>query len=228
MNKIFTSLMLMAAAFGAAAQSFTVSTPDGKTYADGDEVNCSYSFSGYGYDWEPGLQVTVDKETSPLGGSSFSVTVSASEPGVVRFCGLSTECAILGSDPVTNSKSFKLGQTFPLSIDIYDYPTKPEKTIVATVKITDGTETVNLKVNFLPTEAAGIAEVEVGNGTLSFVGRTMHYGVEQPSKFSLYNISGRAVVDRTLSGAGSLSFASIPAGVYIYRLGTKTGKVLLK
>ncbi len=228
MNKFFTSLLLMAAAFSAAAQTFTVGTPDGKTYTDGNVINVGYTYNGRGYDWEPNLKVTVNKETSMLGGSTFSVTVKASEPGVVQFCGLSTECTFVGSEPATHTRSYKEGQTFPLSIEIYDLATIPASDIVATVKITDGTETVNLTVNFLTTEASSIREVSDGLDEVSFSGRTMNFSVASAAKFSLFNISGRAMVDRTLSGAGSLNFSNIPAGLYIYRLGAKTGKVLLK
>lgn len=218
----------MAAAFSAAAQNFTVSTPDGKTYADGDVVNVGYVSSKYGYDWEPGLKVTVNKESSPLGGSLFSVTVTASEAGVVQFCGLSTECTFVGSEPATHSKSYRLNQTFPLSIEIFGRQTLPATPTSATVVITDGVETVNLTINFLNDEAASINEVAGNENEIAFSGRTMHFSVASAVKFSLFNISGRAMVDRTLSGSGSLNFSNMPAGLYIYRLGAKTGKVLLK
>lgn len=220
--------MFAAFALCAGAKSFTVSDAAGRTYADGDVVNVGYTFNGMGYDWEPGLQVTVNEETSLFGGSSVTVTVSASQPGIVQFCGISGECEILGNAELSRTKTYYQGNTFPLSIEILDNPENLSAEIATTVKITDGSETVTLTVNFLTTEAAGIHEVAFGHRSVEFIGRTMHYALDGTAKFSLYNISGRTVADRTLTGSGSLSFSSLPAGLYIYRLGSETGKTFLK
>lgn len=229
MKQIFTSLMLLAAsAFGAAAANFTVSGPDGRSYSDGDVITVGYTFDGFAYAWQPDLKVTVNENASMFGNSTFTVTVGASQPGVVQFCGVGGSCTIVGSAPVTRSNTYAKGQEFALGVEILDSPDILAEEVSTTVKITDSQETVNLTVKFIPTEAAGISAPEASATEVSFSGRTMHFSLDAATKFSLYNISGRTLVDRTLSGSGSLNLGGIPAGVYVYRLGTLTGKVLLK
>lgn len=220
--------MLMALALSASAQTFTVSDAAGKIYADGDVVNIGYTFDGECYSWSPEIQVTVNEETSLFGGSTFSVTATASQAGIVQFCGLIDGCTILSSASATHTKTYTKGQTFPLAIEILDCYDMLTSEVSVDVKITDGSETMKLTINFLTTEAAGINETAGMVSKIAFSGRTMTYSLESAEKFTLYNISGRAMVDRTLSGSGSLNFTSYPAGVYVYRLGSKTGKVLLK
>lgn len=228
MNKIFTTLTLLAAALTASAQNFTVNTPDGKSYTDGDVINIGYEFDGECYNWLPDITVHVNKATSAItGASSFSVTASASTPGVVQFCGLSTSCNFIGAAPVTNSATFKAGQRFPLSIDIIDRYENLSAPIESKITITDGDETINLTVNFLDSEHAGVNSVTAAAGTLRFNGRTVNFAMESAAKLTIYNISGRPVVNRTLAGTGSLNLSAIPAGVYVYRCGSLTGKVLL-
>lgn len=227
MKKIFTSLMILSAALSASAQNFTVGTPDGKTYADGDVINLGYTVAGGFYIWNPELQVTVNSATSVISGqSAFTVTVSASAPNQVQFCGLDQNCVTIGADPASKTGRYGEGATFPLEVDIKTFAnlTAP---VESTITITDTKETVTLTVNFLPTEQAGISETSAAANTLKFSGRTLHFSMESTANFSLYNISGRQVVSRSISGTGSLNLSAFPAGVYVYRCGSLTGKVLL-
>lgn len=229
MNKIFTSLLILGTALSASAQNFTVGTPDGKTYSDGDVINIGYTPTTgmYNHIWDPKLNVTVNSAGSAITGqSSFTVTVTASAPNLVQFCGLSTNCEVVGEDAVSKKGIYKPGDTFPLEIDI-KYFKNLDEPVESKITITDGKETVNLTVNFLTTEEAGINETAATGNSLRFAGRTLHFAMESTARFTLYNISGRPVVDRTIAGTGSLSLNAFPAGVYVYRCGSLTGKILL-
>lgn len=226
MQKIFTSILLLGAAFTAAAQNFTVTTPDGKTHADGDVINVGYEFDGECYDWLPELTVNVNKAASSITGkSAFTVTATASKSGFVKFCGLNDACDIL-KPTVTKSNTYAAGAKFPLSIDIVESYTMIPEAIETKIEITDGVQTLNLTVNFT-TEQAGINAPATAANTVKFIGRTLHYSLDSATAITLYNISGRPVISRSLSGTGSLNLSSIPAGVYVYRCGLSTGKVVL-
>lgn len=226
MQKIFTSILLMAAALTAAAQNFTVTTPDGKTHADGDVINVGYEFDGEYYDWLPELSVNINKATSAITGkSAFTVTATASRPDIVQFCGLTGACDIL-RPTVTKSNTYAAGAKFPLSIDIVESPAMIPEAIETKIEITDGVQTIKLTVNFT-TEQAGINAPATAANTVKFIGRTLHYSLESATSITLYNISGRPVISRSLSGTGSLNLSNIPAGVYVYRCGLSTGKVVL-
>lgn len=56
----------------------------------------------------------------------------------------------------------------------------------------------------------------------------LKYNVNGTSDLTLYTTDGRRVLNQTVSGNGSVSTAALANGVYVYTLGTKSGKVIVK
>lgn len=232
MKKIFTSLMLLATVAVASAQNFTVTGAGEATYADGDVINVGYTEGARPgtYLWDPELSVTVNTAGSLLSNkSTYTVTATANVPEIVQFCGLDGVCNILLDAPVSKSNSYSAGISFPLAIDIAAKREIISSAIEVKVVITDGKETVNLTVNFLPSEhQAGIETPEVADFGITINGRTLSYNVASRANLTLYNISGRAVLNSNVNGNGTLSLDNLPAGVYVYRLGETAGKILVR
>lgn len=228
MKKIFTSFICLAAALVASAQNFTVTGIDGVTYNDGDVVNIGYTTGQFpGKQWDPELKVNVLEATSSLTKRSvFTVTAYADAANIVQFCGLDGNCLMLAGSPVSKSGSYAADQSFFLQIDILNKVFS--KPITASVSITDGEETINLTINFLTTEQASIDAPEVAAPALTLNGHTLTYNVDSPTNLTLYNISGRAVMNRNVNNSGTISLDGFHAGVYVYRLGTLTGKILVR
>lgn len=230
MKKLFTSLTLLGAAvFGVSAQNFTVTGLGDATFADGDVVNVGYTPSAIPgrYNWDPELEVHVNHATSAITGkSTFTVSVSANVDGKVQFCGIDGQCQIIGATGVTKSGSYSAGNVIPLIIDIANERQLPAEPYVVNVSVSDGVETVNFTVNF--TSEAGLATPEVADSRIRVSGRTLHYTVDATDNLTLYNISGRSVISRSVSGTGSINLRGVPAGIYVYRLGTLTGKLLVR
>lgn len=244
MKKLLTSMMVLAAAFTAAAQDFTVTGLDNATYADGDEVNIGYVTSSFGpgfYDWNPELTVTINQVSGITGQCNLTVTAELAEDSkqyagnFAQFCSTMTQtgedepsCTPLESTAVTKTGSFALNSRVDLGIEalIKALPATPVK---VNVTISSSAQTVNLTVNFLLSEQTGIDAPEVSANSVTALGRTVNYNLIAPAQFTLYNISGRAMVNRRLAaGTGSMDLAGLPAGVYVYRCGELTGKLLLK
>ena len=229
MKKIFTSFICLAAALVASAQNFTVTGIDGVTYNDGDVVNIGYTAGQLPgkHNWDPELKVNVLEATSSLTKRSvFTVTAYADAANIVQFCGLDGNCLMLAGSPVTKSGSYAADQSFFLQIDILNKVIA--NPITASVSITDGEETINLTINFLTTEQASIDAPEVAAPALTLNGHTLTYNVDSPTNLTLYNISGRAVMNRNVNNSGTISLDGFHAGVYVYRLGTLTGKILVR
>lgn len=76
---------------------------------------------------------------------------------------------------------------------------------------------------------AGIDNV-AGDG--SFVslaaGNILEYNVPEGTKLDIYSINGSTVLERTVNGHGSLSLDRLAPGVYLYKAGKLSGKVLVK
>lgn len=230
MKKLFTSLMVLAAAFTASAQNFHVTGVDDATYSDGDIINIGYTEDGRPgtFKWDPELIVHVDKATSAITGrSTYTVTATANEPQVVQFCGINGQCQMLKATETTKSGTYSAGNIIPLEIDIAATKAMLTEPVEVKLTISDGSETMNLTLNFLTSEQSGISAPSVAEKSIKVAGRTLHYTLSGMENLTLYNISGRAVVNRNVNGTGSISLSGLPAGVYVYRLGQETGKVLV-
>ncbi len=212
--------MMFCGALLASAQNFTVSSSQGPV-ANGATINCGYIEDDGEFIWDPELKLQTNKS------GTYSVTASASVPDVVKFCGLSEQCEMLTAAPFTRSKEYSAGRTVLIQIDMELYE-KIAQPVVVDVTVTDGDETVSFTVNFLTTETGAINAVKVPSGSLRFSGRNLSYSLNSAEAFTLYNISGRQVYNRVLSTGGNIYLGNIPAGVYVYRCGNQTGKVILK
>ncbi|MDE6513578.1 MAG: T9SS type A sorting domain-containing protein [Muribaculaceae bacterium] len=223
MNKIFTSLLMLGAAFAASAQNFTVSSVDGPV-ANGATLSVGYDYNSEWdmYDWDPELTIHANKA------GTYTISATASESGVVQFCGFTGQCTIL-KPSASRSASISAGQEVPMQLDIKGAFELLSKPVSLEVTVTDGSETVKFTVNFVNEDrSAGITAPAKAAGTLRFAGRTLNFSLENAATFTLYNISGRQVMSRALNGTGSVNLSAIPAGVYVYRCGTATGKVIIK
>lgn len=223
MKKIFTSMLLMAAAVVASAQNFTVTAFDGtRTLKDGDVIECGYEEGEYfGNVWNPEINVECNKD--------LTLTVTANAPGghKIQFCGLG-QCVQLMGSPITRTKACISGQKEAMGLEILSGMIIDP--VDATLKITDGTETVNITVTFRPEsqEELGIANVAADGINIAVQGRTLNFDTTAPANLTLYTISGQSAISRRISGHGSLSLSHLPAGVYIYRADKKTGKFILR
>lgn len=223
MNKIFTSILMLGAAFAASAQNFTVSSVDGPV-ANGAVLTSGYVYNAEWemYDWDPELTIHANKA------GNYTVSATASESGIVQFCGFTGQCSIL-KPSVSRSGAIAAGQDMNMQLDIKGMYELLEKPVALEVTVTDGSETIKFTVNFVNVEhQAGLSAPSKAAGSLRFSGRTLNFSVENAATFTLYNISGRQVMSRALAGTGSVNLSAIPAGVYVYRCGTATGKVIIK
>lgn len=225
MKKIFTSMLLMAAAVVASAQNFTVTAFEGtRILKDGDVVECGYTeMPFFGQAWNPEIEVLCNKDLT------LTVTANAPANQDVDFCGISGNCIPLTGTPDTRSKAYKEGENVPMKLEVHTGSVVTEP-FNATLEITDGTETVNITITFRPEaqEELGIAAVAADGVSVAVIGRTLNFNTDSATDLTLYTISGQSAVSRRVSGRGTLNLTNLPAGVYIYRAGKKTGKFILR
>lgn len=172
--------------------------------------------------WDPAIEVLCNKNLT------LTVTANAPAGNKIQFCGITGNCAMLSGTPETRSNSYKEGDKVPMRLDIN--PGFIVEPVDATLKITDGTETVNITVTFVAEsqEELKIANVAAGGINLSLKGRTLNFNTDSAIDLTLYTISGQSAISRRISGHGSVNLTNLPSGVYIYRAGKKTGKFILR
>lgn len=236
MKKLFTTLMVLAAALTASAQNFIVTgvqNKDGEPIeiANGDVFNIAPEASSRPgrFTWNPNLSVKVVTPTSSmLNMSKLTVTVSASVDNMVQFCAFDGMCQIAGTEAISKSADCAKGENKALEIEILNKE-MPTEGVDIKVTVTDSKETMEFTVHCMTADEAGISAPEASaENTIGISGRTVRYNLAETANFTLYNISGRAVVSRRIGGSGTLNLESFPAGVYVYRCGTATGKILLR
>lgn len=83
-------------------------------------------------------------------------------------------------------------------------------------------------VKFFDTEGAGVMTVLDGKSSLYSVNGAIEYSVETPSTLTIYSTDGTVVGHEKVNGNGSVSTSDLAKGVYLYTLGSKSGKVLVK
>lgn len=64
--------------------------------------------------------------------------------------------------------------------------------------------------------------------TLVSVDGSLEYNIEGAAQFRLFDTKGNVVIKQDVNGNGSISTASLDKGVYVYTLGTRSGKVFVK
>lgn len=73
-------------------------------------------------------------------------------------------------------------------------------------------------------EAAGVESVGVEAGSVVLKGKSLYYDIPGSSQLSVYSLSGKTLVNQTVSGNGYVSLEGLSKGVYLYRLSGKTNK----
>lgn len=75
---------------------------------------------------------------------------------------------------------------------------------------------------------SAVKEVFLNDKAFRAVKDGIEYTFDAPAAVAIYNLKGEAVVKTTLNGRGTLSTSSLPAGIYVYKAGAKTGKIYIR
>ena len=185
--------------------------------------------AGAGFDviMAPNLQLHSDIVTS-----NVTVTAECTSGQTIQLCA--------GGDCMAGTSVTKTGvrigsnQKLPLEFEYADYVTS--ETAIPTVvtnftavdpKYPNTQVTMTLEMN----PNGGVAAVSVSHNPLVVANGGLHYDVEGAAVLSLIDITGRTVLRENVSGNGFISTASLPRGLYIYRLSgsaAASGKIQLR
>jgi hypothetical protein len=86
--------------------------------------------------------------------------------------------------------------------------------------------TINLVMS--NAEGAGVNNVINNANAVSFANNILSYSVDSASSIQVYDLTGKLVRNVKVSGNGELNLNGLNAGLYIYRMGEKTAKILVK
>ncbi|MDE6192129.1 MAG: T9SS type A sorting domain-containing protein [Muribaculum sp.] len=233
MKKLTTLLFGVMCAFATNAQDFTC-TVNGQTVEDGGTVTVGYT---YGLDgapfWvsKPAISLTSSEDLSCL-------IKTSCQPGTpVKFCyGVCKDASLEnGFDVISYDFNLKANEAEKLDIEYEDF-TAADESVVPEKSSVDVIVSVKLRQRFHFTivfdgkaTAAGIDNVaDNGNFVNLAAGNILEYNVPAGTKLDVYSLNGATVIERTINGHGSLSLDRLAPGVYLYKAGELSGKVLVK
>lgn len=94
--------------------------------------------------------------------------------------------------------------------------------------IDDITEEVFSKITIVFDPAYASVNVIESDKAVSYYDGELIYNVEKAADFALFSTDGKRVISATVQGNGSFSTSSLAKGIYVYRLGNDTGKIIVK
>ena len=106
--------------------------------------------------------------------------------------------------------------------DVYEIPVIEALIEVWYSETPEEVVTLNVQMGGMSVNA-GVESIGAALNSVKVNGRELIYDVNGTSQLSLYSLSGKTVINKTVAGNGAISLEGLAKGVYLYRL-TNNGK----
>lgn len=235
MKKIVLSAALItAAAFTANAQELFF-TYNGEPLENGASITYDgFTADDYGmgsgyieYKVDPGIHIVSD--------DTADVNITVKSNVQVNFCA-GGQC-ITGTDLI--KEDVELTENVPQNLEL-DYVQEvydgsdidiPVIELTVTAWYTyDEENVITLKVKMGGFNTP-VEKLTVNGNNVNVVGKTLNYSLDGASNITLFSLSGKTLMNKAVSGNGSINLSNLPSGVYLYRvegLKNKSGKFIIK
>lgn len=226
-KKLLFSLAMLATMTFASAKEITF-TYEGEPISNGSTIE----FEGYEkYEWTLQTEVVIAPEIFITKDSEAAVDIRTTSNYPIQVC--------IGGLCVAETNILKEGLLFEpntpndLLLDATIYYDKGQEIVLPKIEVlveawySDDPTNVT-KFTLKMGDVAGITDATVNANVVALSGKTLNYNVKGSSNLTIYNLSGRAVLSHKVNGAGSISLASLPVGIYLYRVAGTTGKFIVK
>lgn len=227
MKKLYMFLLAGATAFGMNAANL-------KFYVGSQEVTpgSTVYFTDYQaeeYDrgvWDIVMNPHVSIE-SDFFSSTVNVTATCTSGQEIQMCA-GGQCAA-GNSVTKENLTIHTGERLELDFEYmnHEYEGDDVPTVTTSFKATDGEGS---PVEFILVMGPKDTSVNaVGVSTyIRYTGAGIAYSVDNACNFALYSLTGSCVAQARIEGSGVVSTNGLPKGVYIYKAGARTGKILIK
>lgn len=235
MNKIFTSILALTCASMAYADGFHL-------VCNGEKITSDASLKEIGWyesevvpgvltfvKWEaPEIAIVADHNTN----MTLKGTCDDAE-----LAGAFQDCTMVCKEaPFQTDYDVEANTPFELGIHRGDLKKGGEiKTLVGKLSVyetANPSNKIELTITFSDRSAEDLGGVDNVAVNGEFVrlesGNSLSYNVNGNGRLEVYSILGTRLVDRAVSGNGSLDLSGLGRGVYIYRAGRISGKIVVK
>lgn len=229
MKKFYSLIALTFACLAANAQTINF-VHDGKIIESGS----TFTYNGMELkDYGSILEVNIDPDLYILSDKTVTVnaTANCTTGQSIQLCPSGT--CIPGVNVV--SENINLTANTPLSArfeHIGYYMSKDEIPDIISTNLAiyegpvTGTPVTEITVVMKPKEAS-VSIVET-DPEFKYINGFIEYSVDSASKVQIFDLNGKVIFESEINGKGSINVESFAQGIYVYRLGTKSGKIYIK
>lgn len=222
MKKFLLIAALAAATVTAGAQNVKFYYQGNEVPKDGTVVFNEVEETPFGdYEIKPDIKLTATKQATII------VKVVCTTGQDVNLC-FGGECG--AASTTVSSRETIIGADQTLNLE-YDYASESEiDYIVSTdVYVIDpiSEAAINkITVTFDP-NAQSVKGVSADEG-IAYRNGSLIFNTSQATSFSLFDFAGKKVAESIVNGNGEFNTAALQHGVYVYKFGGKTGKIVVK
>lgn len=210
----------------ASAQTINFVNAKGEVIESGSTVICNeYEGNEFtGYEYKSGIQILSDEN------AKVNVKATCLTANITMCCG-----GLCESGETVEKKDVQLTANTPLDIKLdyfcLDTANEDYQNIAVTLDLKSaefiGGSLSTITVIFNATEDASVDNI-AADSAISYVNGELRYAVEGETAATIFDATGKAVVSTVVSGAGAISTDDLTNGIYVYRVGNKSGKILVK
>lgn len=175
---------------------------------------------------------TVDPELHLVASEQDPITIHASSDTSFQLCA-GGQCQ-RGTDITKSVENFVVGVPLNLQLDWETESFGEDEIEIPEIKIDielwydanpNNVYSITLIMGGV-NASAGVESIGSSLNSVVFNGKSLSYDVNGASQLSVYSLSGKTIMNKTVSGNGSLSLEGLSKGVYMYRLTGKNGKAI--
>lgn len=227
MKKVY--LLLCAAALGLTAQARQLTF-----YIDDNAITpgTTVEFSDVLIEEDGGVQYVTMAPTLYLGTDLYmkvNIVADCTSGQTIQMCagGACTTGKSVTKESIAISTGEKLPLKFEYEGEFDEGETIPAVTTAFSAVCPDYPDT---KIDFIlvmGTDLNSLTVIETP-AELKVVPGAIEYNVASETTLALYNAAGTCVLNANLKGSGVIATDSLSAGIYVYSLGSKSGKIYVK
>lgn len=230
MNKIYTTLLALSLAGSATAMELTFYIGDKAVTNEATEYFSGIEKEDYGDYFEVKMDPKLSLGTDTYS-SAIRITAECTSGQSIQMCagGQCEGGKTVVKDGVRIQAGEKLNLRFDYVGELDNGDPIPTVTTHFEAVVPEYPETRREFVLVMSETGAGVADIDANGGdTVALTQVGLYYNLAAPSDATLYDICGKCVVNTKVSGEGVLSLAGLHKGIYIYRIASKTGKIIVK
>lgn len=180
------------------------------------------------------IMVEPPVEIEYVGGdltAEVNIQATSQTGQVIDICTGGT--CISGLNPIKNEVSFEKNKPLELQCGYTQLTFTNEQVIIPYTKILveawlsydeDKEDVYAVTLILGDNSDSGVEGIVNDLNTVTVDGKTLSYDLTGVNTINVYGLSGKTLLSREVAGRGSISLASLPKGIYVYKVAGKNGK----